>query len=392
MKISLFVHDLSVNPIGRAYPIARALQQLGYEVEVLGFLLNRPEIYAPYRDSLPYLTIKVPYSFFHVLYQSPKLAAMATGNIIYAFKPLWTSFFPALLASKANFGNEKPLLLDIDDDELATKFDGVPRFIARHSLVGWNHPGSWKYKLLLDCIARKCTHKTLMSQKLQRRYGGQVLLHGPNEQEFDPQRPDLLREHCRQSLNLPLDVPLALFVGRPLPYKGIDKVVTALQQQPALRYHLVLVGDTDNPIYQAAKVALGDRCHLYGYMHNQQMPALLTAVDVVPIIQQFHSVTESQVPAKLLEAMAMAKPIVASWVGDLPEILGFHEDHPRGWLVSPTDTVGLANTLAFIADHPDEAQQRGNAARRYFLDHASTDALSHKLGAILHSVTQGRVS
>lgn len=385
MKISLFVHDLSKNPIGRAYPIAKALQRLGHEVEILGFLIKGNNIYRPYRGGLFYRYIKVPDSFIHVLLQSPILAKMASGDIIYAFKPLWTSFFPALLASGE--GRKKPLLLDIDDDELWVHFRGVHWFVAKHLLWGWNNHRSWHYKLLLDRYARACTRKTLMSQKMKRRYGGEILLHGPDESIFDPNRQDLDRYHCRELLGLPFDVPLALFVGTPMPYKGLDKVVAAFQESPALNYHLILVGDKTHPIYQAAYASLGKRCHIYDYMSNEQMPALLTAVDVVPIIQQFHGVAEAQTPAKLLEAMAMEKAIVASWVADLPEILGEKEQFPRGWLTSPTDVTALAQLLGYIENHPKQARERGKAARNYFMEHASTGILSGKLAQILKSCT-----
>mgnify|MGYP001548005605 FL=1 len=58
MKVSLFVHELSGNPIVRAYPIAKAIEYLGHEVEVLGLTYNTDKIYEPYKNEFEYKTVR----------------------------------------------------------------------------------------------------------------------------------------------------------------------------------------------------------------------------------------------------------------------------------------------------------------------------------------------
>ena len=105
MKVSLFVHDLASNPIARAAPIARALGKLGYDVEILGFLVSGDCVFKPYRDAFSYKFLPATAHMNQVLAKARRLSGLATGDIIYAFKPLWTSFWPALLAS--GFGKKK---------------------------------------------------------------------------------------------------------------------------------------------------------------------------------------------------------------------------------------------------------------------------------------------
>ena len=51
------------------------------------------------------------------------------------------------------------------------------------------------------------------------------------------------------------------------------------------------------------------------------MADLTACADALPVPQKRLPFTDSQVPAKMLEGMAMAKPVVATRVGDLPERL-----------------------------------------------------------------------
>ena len=65
-----------------------------------------------------------------------------------------------------------------------------------------------------------------------------------------------------------------------------------------------------------------------------------------------------QIPARLFDAMSMGKPIVATRVSDIPEVLG-----DCGYLVDPNKPLQLADTIQYISNHFDEALLKGRAAR-----------------------------
>jgi len=392
-RISFFVHDLAANPIVRAAALARAIAR-EHEVEVLGFLLDGPDVYAPYRDLFSYSTMRVARDAQAVLRAIPTLASRATGDIIYACKPLVTSLGPALYAARRL--TRRPLLLDVEDDEWVTPRSGWPEFLWGDVIKGWRHATAWKYTRALHALVGCADGVTVSTRRLQQRYGGLIVRHGPAGDGFDPNRPDLQdRAACRRQWNLPRDAPLALFAGLPQPHKGWGTLLDALARPETAAWHLVLAGPTDHPDFVEAARVLGHRCHIVGPQPHQRMPMLLAAVDAVPVPQLDRPFAHSQLPAKALEAMAMACAVVTTRVGDLPEILGESLDTLetiRGWLVPPGNPVALAAALVEIAARPDEARARGRAARAWFLEEASQAVIASRLLSIIGRITQPHAS
>lgn len=383
-KISFFVHDLAANPIVRAAPFAHACEKLGYEVEVLGLLLSGDKIYEPYREDFDYRTVRASSSLPEVLRKASRLAEYADGDLAYAFKPLWTSLWPAILASRA--GKRCPLLMDVEDHEfwLNTTI-GLKRFLKGHLIDNLFDSGALRYKVLLYPLARIVPEKvTVSTRTLRGQFGGNIILHGPDVETFSPTK--VAKSTCREKFNLPEQTPLALFAGRPHPYKGLETVVEALNHVTASSYHLVLAGSPDYSEFQRIQDVMGERCHMLGFVPNAEMPELLQAIDVVPVMQKANSYTRAQMPAKLLEAMAMAKSVVASPVGDLGRVLGAGTKEPRGWIVDAEDDRHLAQVLQHIANCPDERSDREIRAREFVKEKASVSAIAQRLRPILDEV------
>jgi glycosyltransferase involved in cell wall biosynthesis len=376
-RVSFFVHDLASNPIVRAAALAKALEG-EYDVEVLGFLFSGSEVYRPYRGLFSYKTMTIPRDTATVLRAIPSLAGQASGDIIYACKPLATSFGPALYAARQP---SRRLLLDVEDDEWVTPRNTWQAFLWADVLKGWRHATAWKYTRALHALVGRADSLTVSTRRLQQRYGGTILRHGPFGEGFDPDRLELQDGvRCRAKWNLPAGVPLALFAGVPQPHKGWTTLLDALTRPSAAAWHLVVAGPEDHPDFAAAAQALGSRCHVLGPQPNDAMPSLLAAIDAVPAPQLDTPFAQSQLPAKILEAMAMARPVVATRVGDLAEILG---DGSRGWLTAPADAGALAAALWEIAANRNDAQKRGTAARAWFLDNASPRAIRAALTPLL---------
>jgi glycosyltransferase involved in cell wall biosynthesis len=81
----------------------------------------------------------------------------------------------------------------------------------------------------------------------------------------------------------------------------------------------------------------------------------------------------------VMEYMVMAKPVVATDCNGSREIV---LDGKTGFLVPPEDPVALADRIAYLLDHPDEARTMGKAGRRHIEDHFSLRSMVESTVAI----------
>ncbi len=88
-------------------------------------------------------------------------------------------------------------------------------------------------------------------------------------------------------------------------------------------------------------------------------------------------------PRKLFDAMAMAKPIVATNISDLRQTLS-----GCGWIVEPSDLLQLTRAIENILTHPEEAQEKGKKAREKCVRDFSLDAVGRKLISITKNLTE----
>lgn len=252
-------------------------------------------------------------------------------------------------------------------------------------LGGFRNSDGWGYTRMLHPLTWRVDATTVVSSALQKRYGGTRLLHGPDAFEFDPARPELSDPmECRRKYGLPVDRKLALFAGTPRAHKGVPVLVEAMQREECKNWDLVLVGPESREADEVQH-ALQARCHMLGFKNYTEMPAILAASDAVALPQRPVHFALSQVPAKLLDAMSMAKAIVVTRVGDLGEILGEGE---RGWVIAPESSGALAQALVEMERNPEEAARRGRAAREWSLRESSGAAIRAKLEALIRRELQ----
>ena len=141
-------------------------------------------------------------------------------------------------------------------------------------------------------------------------------------------------EEARQQLSLPLDVPLALFVGNDFDKKGLPTLLEALVTVPSV--HLAVVGQGRRLTHyrqQIEALGLKDRVHLLGSLADVS-PAYAAADGLV------HPTTEDTYAMVVLEAMAHGLPV----------------------LVSSAHYCGIAAELthgsdALILDHPQDSKE-----------------------------------
>jgi glycosyltransferase involved in cell wall biosynthesis len=138
-------------------------------------------------------------------------------------------------------------------------------------------------------------------------------------------------------------MPVVSVIGRLSPEKGQDVFLEAcrLAAQKDCEFVGVLVGEGpwEHELRARAKaMGLESRVRFVG--HRQDVASVYAASDVIVIPSRSEGL-----PNVLLEAMASGKPVVATRVGGIPEVLS---DEINGRLIPPEDPVRLGDVIAAL--------------------------------------------
>jgi glycosyltransferase involved in cell wall biosynthesis/peptidoglycan/xylan/chitin deacetylase (PgdA/CDA1 family) len=173
----------------------------------------------------------------------------------------------------------------------------------------------------------------------------QVVCRGVDEAIFHPGD----RALARQKLGIPIDQRVLLWVGRMVPVKGLDVLLTACGRlhSQGTHFQLFLIGD--GPLRgvlaaQCQELGLGDSVKFVGPLEHSRLADWYRAADVTVLPSRSEGV-----PNVLRESLACGTPFVASRVGGIPEIA--NDQNSR--LVRPDDPIQLADAIAGMLDHAD---------------------------------------
>jgi glycosyltransferase involved in cell wall biosynthesis len=139
--------------------------------------------------------------------------------------------------------------------------------------------------------------------------------------------------------------------------KGHLDLVRMLAEHPkAVEWQLIVtgagraLGELKNVVREAG---LGDRVHFTGRLADVR--PVLEAADAVVLPSQSEAF-----PLSLVEAMAMARPVVAYSVGGIPELV---EDGVTGFLVPRGDVAAMADSLGRLAADANLSTEMGRRGR-----------------------------
>jgi len=164
------------------------------------------------------------------------------------------------------------------------------------------------------------------------------------------------------------DEKIVLFVGRAVPYKGLEYLVRALNRiknEMDENFHLLLIGEgegrkiTDQSgYYQSIRRLVNEggleRCvHFLGRVESYQLPMYYSLADVVALPSVMRGEAFGSV---LLEALACGTPVVASSMSGVKEVLKDHNS--IGGYVLPRDDFALSNAIVKTAYQKDDVTQR----------------------------------
>jgi glycosyltransferase involved in cell wall biosynthesis len=348
---------------------ARALAELGHTIKVVRVVPRAPALTEKWRqyravpqryevEGIPVETIR---AFF-----PPRMLAMeylplqvdrAIGRIVAAFRP--------------DIVHAHCL---IPSGQLAVRH-GVPAVITAHGSDAYDWP--WRRTGLLQAAKEGVRRADLVVavsdfirstiRKLVPR-DVRVVFNGADESVFAPRD----ASDARRELGIPADRFVIAFAGRPPEPKGAFDLLKAAALLADLRPLVLLAGpgDEERALSRFAR-ELGIEARLCGLVSHECLAVLIAAADVFCLPSY-----REGLPLAVCEAMLSGRPVVATPVGGIPEIVS---DGESGFLVRPGDSDALAARLRTIAGDGALASRMGAAARDFALTHLTwkANALSY---------------
>jgi len=248
---------------------------------------------------------------------------------------------------------------------LAAKLAGVPIIVStKHADDPFRR---YPFYAFLDRLASKFANKIIVISDSLRRFFAEVegldlgkiirIYYGLDAVKFEVH--SLGGSSVREEFGIKSNAPLAGIVARLDPQKGHTYLLTAFAQvvEALPEARLLVVGDgylRGDLERQARELGIAHQVIFTGW--RDDVPRVMTELDLLIL----SSLSEG-FGLVLLEAMAAAKPIVASQVSAIPEIV---IDGETGILVPPKDPDALAEALIKLLRNPALAREMGRKGRK----------------------------
>lgn len=200
---------------------------------------------------------------------------------------------------------------------------------------------------------------------------GLVIPHGLN---VPPLRPNA-KVQLRQSLQLPDDEPIILFLSRLHPKKGLNLLIAALARLQVHRFTFVLAGSGDphyeDEIRQQLTVnGLSDRTRMVGFIKGEQKDLLLQGSDLFVLTSY-----SENFGVAVLEALAAGLPAIVTPGVALAEVV---KQHQLG-AVPELEEGAIATAILKALNQPEAMKAMGDRARQLVLNHYTWERVAAQL-------------
>ena len=361
----------------RTHDLAKALAAAGWDVEALtrpGYPWDRKDAVKvdggrlDYEvDGLTYSRLEGPGSNRTGLDQYIEASAQSLGAAFAARRP-------AVVHAASNHVNALPALI-------AARRVGVPFVYEVRGL--WELTSAQRtaggeaaerFQLMRDLevqTAREADvvlaiNESLKAELVERGIDADRIVIAPNSVDLARFHPIPRDDELKQMLGLSHRFVLG-FVGSIVDYEGLDDAVDALAllTKGGVDAAMLIVGGgaaEEIILDKAQQLGLSDRVVMPGRVAPEAVPRYYSIIDAAIFPRKPVAVTETVSPLKPLEAMAMERPVIASNVAALAEMV----EHDRtGLLFEKGDMADFATAVARVARDPDLAERLGKGGRAF---------------------------
>ncbi|MDE1924837.1 MAG: glycosyltransferase [Patescibacteria group bacterium] len=171
------------------------------------------------------------------------------------------------------------------------------------------------------------------------------------------------KSDARKKLHLPIDGQMVVYTGHLYAHKGVDTLIEAIRSLPDVALYIVGGTQADRDRF-LKKYSACSNVHLVGHVPHSEVPLWQSAADVLVLPNSARELISAQYtsPMKLFEYMASGRPIVASNVPSIAEVVS----ESSAYLVAPDNAGALK---AGIVEALGGGDSRAYAARALVLEH-----------------------
>lgn len=267
---------------------------------------------------------------------------------------------------------------------VAAKFRGIPYLVS--TVHGQSEPFTGikciktaAYSRLNDLMGKYFTNKIIavsldLQRSLRKRFNhGQVIcIH--NAIDMARIKVASSPEKMREGLQISKDHRIIGTIGRLVPIKGIQCLLKAAKIIIDKRSDVTLLIVGDGPLRNSLE-QLSRSLHIEKHIRflgtREDIFDLINIMDIV-MFPSFHEGT----PTAMLEALAMGKPVVATRVGGIPEIIRQDE---LGILIEPKKPEHLAEACLALLNNSMDTEDLKLKRKQYIAREFSSDVLRHKV-------------
>lgn len=379
LKVAIIAWDVGHNPLGRAYMIAQALSPR-FEVVLLGPQFDRygQDIWAPVKHGPIEVISFRGTNYPEFAFKLEKIAGRLDCDVIIACKPRMPSLHLGLLAKRAL---NRPLILDIDDYELS--------FVQNQSVISLSGIESSTNEILKEPYSDIWTRFAenlvpyvddilVSNEALRDKFGGILVPHARDERIYDPALYD--RSQQRANLGLCQKDKLVLFAGTARAHKGVVEIAAAIAGTNNPHYKLGILG-TVRDAGLKGKISQAGEGHVI-FIPDQpfsELPRFLSAADLVCLPQNLSStISQYQLPAKLIDAISMGIPVLATPTVPIQRFID------QGF-VTPLHNEALKDAIQTSLTDIVNLRAEQQARRKKFIEEYSYSSIRNTLESVIFS-------
>jgi glycosyltransferase involved in cell wall biosynthesis len=262
-----------------------------------------------------------------------------------------------------------PCAVYVDDDDIALTMPGRSNPLHRRLRTPTGDiPTRVMHRLRERADVTFCG-----SSYYSKKYGGINVPLGRDPDEYSPNRFDRLEIRHKHKIS-DNDVVVG-FVGNPRKHVGFEDLIGALEIINNENCLLLIVpsgelNESSQELLRNSRI----RFRIIEAQDSRLVPEFLAASDLVVVPQRSNPISEGQISARLVDAMAMQKPIVSTRTSDNEDLLLagaiFANEH---------DPQDLSEKIQYLLDNPQDSAKRARIARQRFMEKLSLDAMRQKL-------------